>query len=293
MHHADSANPPSAPHDLRRFLAGNLAGAADSASATYCGNPIGPPVALLRTTRSFTKETGDDRIRTNQSNVLRRIVSKIKKTDAHIRQDVLNELKWDTRVEPTSIGIQVDNGVVTLTGTVSSWAKKMSVEEAAHRVAGVLDVANDVTVKVAGGARTDAELAAAVRHALQWDVFVPDDLIQSTVDNGMVTLKGVVDTYAQRDDAYRAVRNLTGVRSVENQLAVLQGQVTPSELRSAIHDALERHADREAAKIQIDVEGGRVTLRGNVHSWRDREAVIGAVTGTRGVDRVVDRLRIA
>jgi osmotically-inducible protein OsmY len=124
-------------------------------------------------------------------------------------------------------------------------------------------------------------------------VFVPDEMIQSTVVSGIVTLKGVVDTHAQRDDANRAVRNLSGVRAVDDQLAVLQGQVTPSELRSAIHDALERHADREASRIQIDIEGGRVTLHGNVHSWRDREAVIGAVTGTRGVDNVVDRMRIA
>jgi osmotically-inducible protein OsmY len=216
-----------------------------------------------------------------------------RKTDAQVQQDVLNELKWDTRVEPTEIGVEVRGRVVTLTGTVSSWAKKVAAEEAAHRVSGVLDVANDVIIKIPGAARDDTEIAAAVREALKWDVFVPDDKIQSTVTGGFVTLKGKVDTYAQRDDASRAVRNLAGVHGVLNQIAVSRTQVTPSALRGAIQNALERHADRDAAKIQIDVEGGHVTLSGDVHSWTERHAIIGAVTGTRGVEDVTDRMRIA
>jgi osmotically-inducible protein OsmY len=217
-----------------------------------------------------------------------------KKPDAQIQLDVLNELKWDPRVEPTDVGVEVENGVVTLTGTVSSWAKKVAAEEAAHRVSGVLDVANDVIVKVPSTTeRNDSEIAAAVRETLTWDVFVPDEKIHSTVSNGFVTLKGEVDTHAQRDDAARAVRNLSGVRGVLNQITVNRAQVTPTVLRTAIQHALERRADREAAKIQIDVEGGRVTLHGDVHSWMEREAVLGAVTGTRGVEDVVDRMRIA
>lgn len=217
-----------------------------------------------------------------------------KKTDAQIQQDVLNELKWDTRVEPTDVGVEVHGAVVTLTGTVSSWAKKVAAEEAAHRVSGVLDVANDMIVKIPSTIeRDDTQIAAAVRAALQWDVFVPDDRIQSTVTGGFVTLKGSVDTYAQRDDAARAVRNLSGVRGVLNQITVTRAEVTPDMLRAAIQDALERRADRDAAKIQIDVEGGHITLYGDVHSWKEREAVLGAVTGTRGVEDVLDHLRIA
>jgi len=215
-----------------------------------------------------------------------------KKTDAQIQQDVLNELKWDTRVEPTEVGLEVDNGVVTLTGTVSSWAKKMAAEEVAHRVSGVLDVANDLTVKVSGSPQDDTDIAAAVRHSLKWDVFVPDERIQSTVANGLVTLRGMVDTLAQREDAVRAIKNLVGVRAIENHITVSQTPLTPSALRSAIQNALERHADRDAAKIQIAVDGGRVTLDGEVHSWIEHEAIIGAVTGTRGVEDVVDHMRL-
>jgi osmotically-inducible protein OsmY len=216
-----------------------------------------------------------------------------KKTDAQIQQDVLNELKWDTRVEPTDVGVEVHGGVVTLTGTVSNWAKKVAAEEAAHRVSAVLDVANDMSVKIPGAERDDTEIAAAVRQALKWDVFVPDDKIQSTVAGGFVTLKGQVDTYAHRDDTARAVRNLSGVRGVLNQITVRRADVTPAVLRTSIQNALERHADRDAAKIQIDVEGGHVTLHGDVHSWSERQAIIGAVTGTRGVEDVIDRMQIA
>jgi osmotically-inducible protein OsmY len=216
------------------------------------------------------------------------------KTDQEVQQAVLNELRWDTHVDAAEIGVEVRGGIVTLAGTLSSWAKKIAAEEAAHRVSGVLDVANDIAVVPPGEvAYGDSEIAAAVRQALKWDVFVPDEQIQSTVMDGAVTLKGYVTTYAQRDDAARAVRNLAGVRFVDNQLAVAAGQITPDDLRAAIHDALERHADREASRIQIDVEGGRVTLRGDVQSWKEREAVMGAVTGTRGVENIVDRMKIA
>lgn len=216
-----------------------------------------------------------------------------KKTDSQIQEDVIAELKSDSRVEPTAVGVQVSGGVVTLMGSVSSWGKRIAAEEAAHRVSGVLDVANDIVVKIPGAGRTDADIATAVRHALQWDAFVPDEKIQSTVENGVVTLKGEVDNYAQREDAARAVRHLLGVRMLVNHITVQQAEVTPAELRTAIQAALARHAERDAQRLQIDVEGGRITLHGNVHSWREREAVVGAVTGIRGVENVVDRMRIA
>jgi osmotically-inducible protein OsmY len=217
-----------------------------------------------------------------------------KKTDAQLQQDVLNELTWDSRVKPNEVGVEVDGGIVTLTGTVSSWAKKMAAQEAAHRVAGVLDVANDLVVRVFGSTeRSDTDIAVAVRNALQCDVFVPHDDIQSSVGDGFVTLTGEVDTPAERDAAGRAVQNLTGVRAIDNRITLRRYAITPEELRAAIHDALARHADRDAAHLRIDVEGGRVTLHGDVHSWADRQAIVGAVTGTRGVDSVIDRLHIA
>ena len=216
-----------------------------------------------------------------------------KRKDSEIQQDVLRELKWDTRVEETDVGIEVDEGIVTLTGTVSSWAKRLAAQEAAHRVAGVLDVANDITVKVPGDTgRTDTDIAGAVRRALEWDVFVPEKRLRSTVSNGWVTLEGTVDCWSERQDAERAVRNLAGVRGVSNAIVVTPPAVLPADVRRAIEQALERQAEREARRITLDIRDGRVDLSGIVHSWVEREAVVGAAKATRGVREVQDHLRI-
>ena len=218
------------------------------------------------------------------------------KTDSQIQQDVLRELRFDPRVQETEVGVEVDHGVVTLTGTVSSWPKRLAAQDAAHRVVGVLDVANDVQVKLPGAsARTDTDIAQTVRRALEWDVWVPHDRIQSTVSNGWVTLGGNVDTWTEREDAERAVRNLVGVRGVADTITVSFGKpVQPEKVREAIEDALERRAEREAKRIRVEVTPeGTVKLTGQVRSWADRRATIGAARFAPGVREVEDQLQIS
>ena len=216
----------------------------------------------------------------------------MKKTDAQIHHDVLEELKWDSRVDETEVGVQVASGVVTLTGSVTSWAKRVAAQEAAHRVIGVLDVANDIKVKAAGGlTRTDTEIAQAARRALEWDVFVPEAKITSTVTDGWVTLEGAVDTWSQRNAAERAVRNLTGVKLVLNKITVKPTKPVPEDVRRAIEQALDRRAEREARRIRVDVKDGTVTLTGTVDSWAERKSVVAAARFTPGVQTVEDHLR--
>jgi osmotically-inducible protein OsmY len=215
----------------------------------------------------------------------------IKKTDTQIHHDVLEELKWDSRVDETEVGVEIDKGVVTLTGTVTGWAKRVAAEEAARRVIGVLDVANDIKVKIPGGlARTDTEIAQAVRHALQWDVFVPEEEIRSTVSDGWVTLDGTVENWSQRNDAARAVRNLTGVKGVANRITVKPMKPVTEDVHKAIEQVLERRAEREARRIHVDVRNGIVTLTGSVHSWAERKSVVAAARFTPGVREVEDHL---
>src|SRR5215468_7220534 len=135
--------------------------------------------------------------------------------------------------------------------------------------------------------KTDTEIAQAVRRALDWDVFVPDERIQSTVSNGVVTLEGEVDFWSQREDADRAVRNLVGVGSVDNLIQIRSTKAS-QEISDAIHDALARHAEREAKQIKVAVYGSKVTLTGAVHSWKEKDAVIGAAKGTLGVAEIHD-----
>ncbi len=215
------------------------------------------------------------------------------RSDAQIQQGVLQELKWDSRVDESEIGVSVTDGVVTLTGTVGNYARKLAGQEAAHRVAGVLDVANDIQVRVFDSANpSDTEIAQAVRRALEWDVWVPDERILSTVSNGWVTLEGTVDLLRECEDAERAIRHLTGVRGVTNKIFIAPSHIKPENIREVIEQALERRAEREASHIQIGVKDGEVTLTGRVRSWEEKRAVMGAVAHARGVCEVKDRLVI-
>lgn len=213
------------------------------------------------------------------------------RTDAEIQQAVLRELKWDTRVEETDVGVEVDRATVTLTGTVSNYAKKVAAAEAAHRVAGVLDVANDVNVRIPGMGRTDTDIVQAVRSALEWDVRVPDQAIQCTVTDGWVTVAGVVNTYSEKEDADWAVRNLAGVRGVINLIEVHYApSIATSRIKDAIEEALERRAERAADHIQVSEHDGVVTLRGRVQSWAERQAILGTARHAPGVRAVQDEM---
>jgi len=213
------------------------------------------------------------------------------KSDAQIQQEVLRELKWDTRVEETEIGVIVDQGVVTLTGNVSSYGKKLAALKAAHRVAGVLDVADEIQVVLPGGkTRTDAEIAQAVRNSLEWDVMVNDERIRSTVTKGWVYLDGTVETLYEREDVERAIRRLAGVRGVTDRLVVAGPSVKPDVVQRAIEEALERRAGRVAHRLKVSVSDGTVTLKGWVRSWAEKRAVLGAVSHAPGVCAVNDDL---
>lgn len=213
------------------------------------------------------------------------------KRDSETQQNVLRELNWDPRVEETDVGVEVDEGVVTLSGTVSSWGKRHAAEEAAHRVRGVLDVANNIAIRLSGTpGRTDTELAHAVRNALVWNVFVPDKLVRSTVSDGVVTLEGEVDTAMEREDAELAVRNLAGVRRLINLIGIRAPRVDAARLRDTIEEALERRAEREAKRVRVEVHEGHVRVSGTARSWPDRQVVIGAVKGTPGVRSIEDHL---
>lgn len=213
------------------------------------------------------------------------------KSDSQIQQEVLRELKWDTRVEETEIGVTVEHGVVTLTGAVSSYGKKIAAQEAAHRVYGVLDVANDIQVRLPGGmARSDTEIAQAVRNALEWDVWIPEERIKSTVSTGWVTVEGDVDRLRERGDVERAIRRLAGVRGVTNRIDVKPPAVVAADVRETIEEALERRAEREARRIKVEVHDGAVTLSGPVRSWAEKRAILGTVSHAPGVRAVHEHL---
>jgi osmotically-inducible protein OsmY len=213
------------------------------------------------------------------------------KSDSTIQQEVLRELKWDTRVEETEIGVTVEHGVVTLTGAVNSYGKKIAAQDAAHRVYGVLDVANDIQVQLPGSrTRSDTEIAQAVRSALEWDVWIPEERIKSTVSNGLVTVEGDVALLRERGDVERAIRRLVGVRGVTNKIEVKPPAVAAADVRETIEEALERRAEREARRIKVEVHNGAVKLSGPVRSWAEKRAILGTVSHAPGVRAVDEHL---
>ena len=215
------------------------------------------------------------------------------RTDEAIQRDVLEELKWDTRVQPNEIGVVVKDGVVTLTGWVDSYLKKMAAEEAAHRVRGVKAVANDIEVRLPILAeRTDADIARAALNALKWDAAIPTDKVEVTVSKGWVTLKGEVDYAFQRQDAERAVERLSGVKGVIN-LIVVKPRVSPSDLKQNIEKALLRNAETDAEHITVEVQGSKVILRGTVRSYAEKKAAEEAAWSAPGITEVDNRIVIS
>jgi osmotically-inducible protein OsmY len=215
------------------------------------------------------------------------------RTDEQIQKDVLAELKWDARVQPNEVGVAVKDGVVTLTGWVDSYTKKWAAEEAAHRVHGVKAVANDIEVRLPSSAeRTDADIAAAATRALEWDTLVPVDKIDITVSKGWITLRGEVEWQYQKEDAERVVRRLTGVKGVTNLITV-KPRVSPTEIKKRIEQALVRSAETDAQRITVEVEGGKVILRGTVRAWAEKQEAERVAWLAPGVTSVDNRITIS
>ncbi len=216
------------------------------------------------------------------------------KTDEEIQQDVLDELDWDPEVEVTDVGVEVDDGVVTLTGTVDSFLKKWAAERAALRVEGVRAVVNHIEVIPRGvGVRTDTDIARAVAMALEENPSVPADKIKVRVEEGRVTLEGEVDWHYQRREAEESARRVAGVKSVINLITVKQPSVSADSIKERIEQAFVRHAELDAENIQVRVEnGGHVVLTGTVRSWAERKEAEEAAWRSPGVTKVTNMIRV-
>ncbi len=214
------------------------------------------------------------------------------KTNEDLRNDVMEEIKWDPQLREVYSQIQVSakDGIITLTGLVENYGKKMAAERAAQRIQGVKIVACDIEVDP-DRKKTDAEIAEAVENALHWNSAVNKDQIKIIVDDGWIFLDGTVDWEYERLFAQRSVENLVGVKGVTNNISIKPKPIDAKELRSKISDAFHRSATIDSSSIKIESDGHKVTLRGKVRSWAEKkeaEQVAWSYPGVMAVDNQIE-----
>jgi osmotically-inducible protein OsmY len=213
-------------------------------------------------------------------------------TDRTLHQAVLDEFEWDPSFNAAHIGVVVEDGIVTLTGHVESYAEKVAVERAAKRVAGVRGVAQEIEVRYPSDKKTaDDQIAKRALDILSWNTTIPKERIMVSVQKGWVSLSGQIDWWYQRADAENVVRRLSGVIGVTNAITV-KPKIQATDVKSRIEKALQRNAEVEANGIRVSVSGSKVTLEGKVKAWYERDLAERTAWSAPGVTAVEDRISI-
>jgi osmotically-inducible protein OsmY len=213
-------------------------------------------------------------------------------TDITLRQDILDELEFEPSIDAAHIGVAVEDGIVTLTGHVSSYWEKTTAENVVRRVKGVKAIAEEIEVRLIGQKGTaDDEIAKRAINAISWNVSIPRDKVQVKVQDGWITLTGKLEWQYQKNAAAEAVRGLAGVVGVANQIEITP-RASVSDIKRRIEDALKRDAETEAQAIRVNVLNGKVTLEGMVRAWSERQAADRAAWSSPGVKTVEDRISI-
>lgn len=210
-------------------------------------------------------------------------------SDLRLRELVLQQLEWDPQVDAAGIGVAARNGVVTLSGSIDSYAGKLAAERAVKRARGVRAVANDLEVSLRQP-RSDTEIAHDAARALETHLIVPPT-VQVVVHNAHVVLTGNVRTLFQRVVAEKALRYVRGIKSLVNRVVVVPAPEV-DDIRPRIVRALHEDADVDARGLNVVVSGDTVTLSGMVRSWHERESAERVAMHAPGITHVENLIAV-
>ncbi len=213
--------------------------------------------------------------------------------DKHLRQAAVDALDWDPSIESAHMGVAARDGVITLSGQVPNYAQKLEAESVTKNVRGVKAIAEEIEVRYPGDTYpTDEEIAAQAAEALKGDVLLPLDRVKVKVTRGWATLSGELEWDCQRRSAESDVHKLNDVVGVINQIELKRREL-PQDIHTRIEDAFKRDAGLDAAAVTVEVSDGKVTLRGSVHTRRERDLAAKAAWSAPGVRAVEDLVAIA
>lgn len=215
------------------------------------------------------------------------------KTNETLQREVLDAIKWEPLLKAAEIGVTAKDGVITLTGVVDSYSKKLEAEEAAKNVAGVKAVVEKIEIKFNSSydKKDDNQIATEVLNALKWKWNVPNDKVKVKVEKGWITLEGELSWNFQKEAAKNAVKDLAGIVGISNDIVI----------KSESHDAIEKK-DVEAAltrnwsindrNVHVNISGKTVTLTGSVTSWYQKNEAARIVWNTPGIWNVINELEV-
>lgn len=216
------------------------------------------------------------------------------RTDAQIKQDILDELAYQSNIDETQIDVLVKDGIVTLTGLVFSYAKKIAVVKIIEKIAGVKAIAEGIKISYRDSLnKTDTEIANAAINALEWNASVPNNKVIVEVDHGWITLIGQVEHAYQKDAARRTIEYLSGVKGVTNNITLRQNTIQPQDIKAKIAKAFKRSAVIDALGITIETTDHAVKLTGKVRSVVEKNEAEKAAFNAPGVYAVQNALKVA
>lgn len=214
------------------------------------------------------------------------------KNNADLQRDVQNAILWEPLLNEAEIGVTVNDGIVTLSGTVDSYSKKLEAEHATKNVAGVKAIVEKIEIKFANSwSKSDNEIAMEVLNALKWNWQVPHEKVRIKVENGWITLEGELTWNYQSEAAKKAVHHLMGVTGVTNNITI-RSEINDTIERHDVEAALGRNGSIDASEINVKVSGTKVTLTGSVNSWYDKEEAARIAWNTPGIWKVDNELEV-